>query len=172
MKTRRYTISFKNAGKSERIIKNFLLNRTDKIRFTLTPYYTEWINFKRIKYDQYKNSGFIKFLKLIEKDLINKKTKKGKLFGFRYHYEYYAYKLSKRLKSILNKTRLTFTINNKIKGFYGFYDPCFYRKNKITAKIISHEPMFLLYLTKKEKKILEEKGVIFDGNKIKIARRK
>ncbi len=172
MEKKEYTLSFQNAEKSEKMIKKFLLERSDKIKMIIVPIYKEhasWFK-KPLEHNIYKKPSFIKFLKSFEKDFINKKSHRERSFGFKYYYEAYTYRLSKKLKSLLQRVNLTETINDRITGLYGFEDPVFYKNNEVIAEIISHEPIFTLYLTENEKKELEKKGTMFDEIMIKTKR--
>lgn len=76
--------------------------------------------------------------------------------------EHYFYKLSKKLKELLNKDGIFFyPAVTKEYEFYGFEDLNFYNNDKLIGEIISHERMGSLYLTVKDKKNLEKNGVIF-----------
>lgn len=163
MNKKKYTISFDKAIKSEKIIRKFLLKNSDKVRFTVV--YESTVsskNFKSYKENAYKNPKFIKLLNSIKKDLIKKTQKTGKFLFFKTHYEYYFYNLSKELKELINKNTLTTSTINRTYPLIYTEDPVFYKEKIIIGSVVSHEPVITLYLSSKEKDLLEKQGVLFD----------
>jgi len=166
MERKEYTIwDYKKIKKSEKIIRNFLLKNSDTLR--LTEHKWSEIKFFKIKrHGGEKDEKFVSVLELlkpyfIKKVISDKKFNDIKQLG-KSEFTHYLYKLSPKLKSLLNKETLFWHHCFESKNFYGFEDPTFYNKNTMLACAVTHEPYIVLYLTQQEKKLLEKQEVLFD----------
>jgi len=180
-KKRYYTVPQKNNKKlsekdfqnREKILRGFFLKNSDILRLTRITWgpalfgFITSINKKSGKiWGADKDLKFIKFKDSIKKDFIKKVANNKKYEDIKQplnqKFEHYFYKLSKKVKDLLNNETLFFTnINNYYNSdnFYGFEDPTFYKNKKMAGCVISHELQISLFLTKKEKDILERKGI-------------
>lgn len=183
--------------KQEKIIRDFLLSRANKIRLGRVSWAKslnkgQWagflVNYAKIsseeknKFKQYglDNDPLLTpvleslkpfFIKRVKKKpycfMVGDKTVKiskaseKKFFKDYAWQEAFFYRLSPKLKELLNKTTLIWSFDDNKKGFYGFEDPAFFKDNKIVGYVITHEGMIVLYLTDREKKELEKKGIKF-----------
>ncbi len=75
--------------------------------------------------------------------------------------EYFYFKLSNKIKQLINKETLVWNVSPACDSFYGFENPTFYKKKEIIGEIISHEPIIFLFLTQREKSTIEKKGIEF-----------
>jgi hypothetical protein len=150
LKMKEYTISFANAQKSEKAIRKYLLDNSDTIR--LTEYAWTELEFFKFKL------GLKAFFK---RKVVNNTKYNDVRQSKDSRFTHYFYKLTPKLKKILN-TETLFWNAMFSKAFYGFEDPTFYNKETKIGCVLTHEPMVFLYLTEKQKKELEKKGVVFD----------
>jgi len=157
MKTKTYFLDFDKAWKSEKIVRTFLLDNSTSVRFSKMRILN--LGLSRSFAKQHKK--FNQFLEKIKPDLISKTAKSaGKIF--KKQTESHKYKLSRKLKSLINKETILFYINTA-KFFYEFENPIFYKNGRKMGEVISHEPIITLYLTDSEKKLLKKKGIVFES---------
>jgi hypothetical protein len=166
LKMKEYTISFANAQKSEKAIRKYLLDNSDTIRLTEYAWTElEFFKFKLAKYGGEKDEKFKSTLEGLKAFFKRKVVNNTKYNDVRQskdsRFTHYFYKLTPKLKKILN-TETLFWNAMFSKAFYGFEDPTFYNKETKIGCVLTHEPMVFLYLTEKQKKELEKKGVVFD----------
>ena len=149
----------------EDILRNFLFDNCNIIRFTNVPHI-------KIGLAQFKKAGgnrdktFIAtvdklspfFLKTLTNNMRFENIEQGKKKKF----THYFYRLSQEIKYHLNKETLLFDSYNNSSCFYGFEDPTFYIDDIMAGCIISHEDELVLFLTEKEKKFLQDKGFTFE----------
>lgn len=169
MKTQ-YMTTFENTKESEGVLRKFLFDNSDKVRFTNTP-----IAFEAEK----KGNKFMimsdgvaeaesgqEFQKTLEelkpdfiKQVINNKKYNDIEQSRNSRFTHYFYKLSNKIKEMITEETLFFHYPVNQSKFHGFEDPTFYKGEEMIASVISHEPLVFLYLTTKEKEYLEFKGV-------------
>lgn len=166
MKRKEYVIwDCKIIKKSEKVIRQFLLKNSDILR--LTEHHWSEIKFFKIKrHGGEKDEKFLSTLEsfkqyFIKKVISDKKFNDLKQPG-KSKFTHYFYKLSPKIKNLLNEETLLWNHCFESKNFYEFEDPTFYNKNVMLACAVTHEPYIVLYLTEKEKKSLEKQGVLFD----------
>ena len=182
MKRGKYSSSFDNAYKSEKVFRTYFLKNSDVVRFKRLTWkkfsdfnFISDCGFPKTKiFSLFKEKGtdkderFVRVIKNFEKEFIKKEKRKQKCFSpFNFKLKitasivkYYFFKLSKKLKRDMNEQGLLFH-SQYSKKFYGFENPAFYRKNKLIGKVINQEPMILINLSKNERIKLGKK-VKFD----------
>ncbi|MBI2106922.1 hypothetical protein HYT57_02960 [Candidatus Woesearchaeota archaeon] len=165
MKRKEYVIwNYKNLEKSEKLIRKFLLKNSDTLRLTELKW-TEVKLFKIKKYGGEKDERFVSILEKLKKNFIKKVTSDKKFNDLKQpgnsKFNHYFYKLSPKLKSLLNEETLLWHHCLESKNFYGFEDPTFYSKNVMLSCVVTHEPYIVLYLKEQERKLLEKQGVKF-----------
>ncbi|MBI4159418.1 hypothetical protein HY500_04135 [Candidatus Woesearchaeota archaeon] len=166
MKRKEYIIwDYKKLKKSEKTIRKFLLKNSDTLR--LTEHH--WVHIKFFKLKRHggeKDDRFVSILEKLKQHFIKKVTSDKKFNDLKqpgnFKFNHYFYKLSPKLKSLLNEETLLWHHCFESKNFYGFEDPTFYNKKNMLACIVTHEPYIILYLTEQEKKSLEKQGVLFN----------
>lgn len=145
----------------EKIIRKFLLSKSNNIRLTRIQWY-EFLPPKKLGTDE--DLKFIGCSKNLEKSLI-----KRILANWKYNHiiqskenniEHYIYKITNKIRLLINKETLFWNSSppNSI-GFYGFEDPTFYKKDELIGGIISHEKMIYINLSDNEKKSITKKGI-------------
>jgi len=156
-----YNISFDSAREQEEMVRKYLLEKADIVRYTNYP--NEWALgiLVIIPFPIYKNcrgKEFQKSLQEFKADFIKKETNNMLYNGVpqeNHLVDHYYYRLSDRMKKFINEITL---LSNPL----GFADPTFYKENKIICSIISHEPVFVFILDDSERQELNQKGIIFD----------
>lgn len=164
LKTRQYLLSWQEADLFERVVREFLLDYCDVVRYTSYPRswgikFFYFIPFGIFIEDDRRDPRFLQAVEKLKGDLIKKITdntmyndveqsKSTKM-------DHYFYDLSKKIKELLNDITL-------LNCPFGFNDPTFYRKDRLICSVISHEPIFVFRLTEKERRKLNSLGVVFD----------
>jgi hypothetical protein len=142
---------------AEIILRQFLLEKADKIRLTR---YIWGIIFK---HGQDSDPKFIMVKNNLNTDLLRvekNNTKFNDIEQGNQVFEHYFYQFSDNIKNLLNKETLFFDqIPNSSKSFYGFQDPTFYINNKMLSCVISHEQEIIFDLSEKEISLLKSKSV-------------
>ena len=166
----------KEFEKQEELIRRFLLKNSSILRLTRITWCPALFGFITLigKKGSKKAFGtdtdpkFIKFNERLESDFIKRIVNNKKYNDLKQplnqKYEHYFYKLSRKLRDLINKETLFFTnINNyyDTENFYGFEDPTFYKNKEMIGYVISHELQVGLYLTEKERHNFENKGIKF-----------
>ena len=159
-----YSLSFDKAEKSEQAVRKFLLRNSDSVR--LTEVHSVELGFFKIKRrGGEKDRRFIETLEKLKpffiKKIINNKKFNDIEQSKKAKFTHYLYRLSPKLKLIINQEKLFFNYPNT-KDLYGFEDPTFYKNDLMIGSVITHEPIIIMYLTVTEKSTLEKKGVVFD----------
>jgi hypothetical protein len=165
MERKKYHLCFDKAEKYEKDIRRFLLSSSDVIRVT-EHHWTEVKLFKITKYGGEHDERFMAVVKELKpffiKKIINNEKYEGIVQSKKAEFTHYFYKLSPKFKKMLCEDTIIWLDAAFSKNFYGFEDPTFFKKNTMIGSVISHEPIISLYLTDKEKKELDRKGVMFD----------
>ena len=159
-----YDVTFENAEKAEKIIIKFLFNSSNIVRLAYSPMKEYDYKGKLIKSYDNKNPEFTKFLKKLGSDFIKEITKKNERTVYPkegedpsgYHFGYYYYKLSNKIKKMIDDR------GRKMDIFYCCHDPAFFKNDELIGYEVSHEPVFVLFLTDSEKKMFDKQKVIFD----------
>ena len=157
MTKREYVLGFNNVFKSERVVREFLCEKCNTVRFTL-------IETKQRGGE--KDATFLATVDHLRDDFIEKEVDSCRYTieqGGNILYTHYYYWLSMRMKLILsNKTLLWDVFSQDIPcEFYGFSDPLFCNAHKgfydIIAITISHEPYINFHLEIKDKYELDKR---------------
>ena len=153
----------KDSKRLEVSIRRFLLKNSDVLRLTRMCYRENFFNIKGDNHDPI----FIHVKKNLQKYFI-KKVRSNKRFndisqGKNISFEHYFYKLSKKIRDLINKETLFYYVPalHPKDNFYGFEDPTFYKKDRMIGCVISHEKMVAIYLSDYEKNTLEKKSISF-----------
>jgi hypothetical protein len=149
------------------IIKNFLINKSDTVRFTAVNW-REGLLLKK-KGSESKDLKFTETIKNLENFLIKKERNNQRYPNVEQgnqEFDHYFYTLSLTIKSWLQNEDLLHGINfaQISPHFYCLEDPTFYKSSTMLGSIISHEPYIILYLTLEEHKKLKDQGVKFFPN--------
>jgi hypothetical protein len=156
--------------KLDAIIRPFFIKKSDSVRLTRVTYFS--LNSTLLK--NIFKYGFKKATQIepeeqlkVFKDRFGKDIleiiSNNKRFDdvpqFRKLWEHYFLRLTPRVRKALAEDTIYFESYVSSINFLGFEDPVFYKNKKMIGGSISHENMVFLYLTQKEKKELESKGV-------------
>lgn len=169
-----HAINDKNFKKWEKTLRDFFLNNSDTLRLTRITWGSSLFGLITIINKKSGKTGgtdndpkFIEFRDSIKKDFIKKIVSNKKYSNIKQplkqKFEHYFYKLSEKIKTLINKNTLFFNLllSKSSDDFYGLEDPTFYKKGKMLGCVISHEQQISLFLTNKEKEMLERKGIEF-----------
>ena len=161
--------------KQEPIIRRFLIYNSNVLRLTRFKI-KKWRPIQErlwAKFCSNENKDedhiFEKLLGKLKKDLIKVETNNKKFNEITQSkgssFDHYYFKMSKEIKERLNKGKLisypSGSYFDEACNFYGFEDPTFYKNDKMFGCYITHEGDVVLYLTKAQRKSLENKGVRF-----------
>ncbi|MEI8143569.1 MAG: hypothetical protein WCG48_03085 [Candidatus Berkelbacteria bacterium] len=159
-----YLLSFDEARSNELLIRKFLLSKASKVRYTMR--HEGWgcglliiLPFILPPKNYFRDMKFKETIKNLGKDFIEQKIDNtlyndvANSRNSRFHH--YFYRLSKNTTAEINKMTL-------LDSPYGFEDPTFYIDDLMIGSIISHEPVFVLYLTQEERRSLNQKGIVFE----------
>jgi hypothetical protein len=142
-----YTISFNRARKSEKVIRDFLLKKSNIIR--LTKIYWSEFKFPQIKkFGGENDPNFAKVLNNLKPAFIKKITNNKRFNDMdqgKKLFDHYFYKITPEVKELINKETL-FWNSAKSEHFYGFEDLTFYQDDTMIGSVITHEPIVILYL--------------------------
>lgn len=128
-------------------LRNYILSQADTVRLTQTETRYGFL-FRKKGHDQ--DPKFQKTLEALKDDFIRKEIDKERYHieqGFGQTFKHYFFKLSPRIKEIINKYTLVWMFWPQLESeLYGFEDPSFYKDDRLIAHVISHENQLYLYL--------------------------
>lgn len=157
------TISYDNARKSEKLIRDLLLDKSNVIRLT-EVHWREGFFFR--KFGGEKDLKFVEVINKLNQAFIKKITNNKRfdlVQGKKAQFNHYFYKLTPTLKNFINEETLFWNYAPpNSKHFYGFEDIAFYKNDTMLGSIITHESIITLYLSDAELKKLIKAGVGFD----------
>ena len=151
-----YGVSKRRFAEIEKIVRKFLLAECDEVSFDQIVTKIQLVPPKT--FDNETDPKFQASLTQLKGSFVKKTTTHEKFFFLHQAHPHYFYKLTAKMKKLLNKTTLFF-FNMAGGTFYAFERPKFYRNGRKVADTFSDENSIMLYLASNEVRKLEKLGL-------------
>lgn len=147
-----YSIRYDDLGRSEKILRDFVLDQSNIVSWTNYsegPLSVNWLKDKRFlkRMDEWQ-AYFVKE----EVDNIEY----GEIIHKRKRFHHYHFRLGGELRDLIEREGITLT-------FPGFWDPVYYKDEKLVASVVAHEAIINLSLTSKQTQQLDHSDIFDKG---------